>query len=80
MLEHPRPLQAGEPRREVDLGVPGAEGQELLNLNGTAVPPVPLALEAVGDDEVGYVAGILLRDSGNGDALDVVDASRSRAL
>jgi hypothetical protein len=34
----------------------------------------------VGDDEVGYVGGILLHDFGNGDALDVVDASRSRAL
>jgi hypothetical protein len=45
-LEHPRPLQAGELRRDVDLGAPGAEGQELLNLNGTAVLPVPLALEA----------------------------------
>jgi hypothetical protein len=46
------------------------------SFNGPSVPPVPLALEVVGDDEVGYVAGVLLRDFDNGDALDVVEASR----
>jgi len=49
-----------------------AEGQELFN--GPAVPPVPLAHSGYV-----YVVGELL-DFCNGDALDVVDASRSRAL